>query len=256
MPTRAFTDLLPKVLPSVPGCPQPLAVQHIRDAAIRACERTLMWRYVQPKYQLLPGVFDYEYAKPVDTEVHVVFRAFVNDSPLEVLTLEQALDRYPEWADIYSGEDPSVVWSLTPPSYTGSDVYDETEFNPGSAFVLPPAIVAAAAQPRSITQVSPDRYIILPLPDGEDTYMMRMFYALKPTRTATGMDLVILNELEETVVHTALQQLLVMPGVSWSDRELASYHAKQGLFSMTERRARANLTNSRGTMTARFPSFE
>jgi hypothetical protein len=215
-----------------------------------------MWRYVQPKYQLLPGVFDYEYAKPVDTEVHVVFRAFVNDSPLEVLTLEQALDRYPEWADIYSGEDPSVVWSLTPPSYTGSDVYDETEFNPGSAFVLPPAIVAAAAQPRSITQVSPDRYIILPLPDGEDTYMMRMFYALKPTRTATGMDLVILNELEETVVHTALQQLLVMPGVSWSDRELASYHAKQGLFSMTERRARANLTNSRGTMTARFPSFE
>jgi hypothetical protein len=116
--------------------------------------------------------------------------------------------------------------------------------------------VAAAAQPRSITQVSPDRYIILPLPDGEDTYMMRMFYALKPTRTAAGMDLVILNELEETVVHTALQQLLVMPGVAWSDRELASYHAKQGLFSMTERRARANLTNSRGTMTARFPSFE
>jgi hypothetical protein len=256
MPTRAFTDLLPKVLPSVPGCPQPLAVQHIRDAAIRACERTLMWRYVQPKYQLLPGVFDYEYVKPVDTEVHVVFRALVNDSPLEVLTLEQALDSYPEWADIYSGEDPSVVWSLTPPSYTGSDVYDETEFNPGSAFVLPPAIVAAAAQPRSITQVSPDRYIILPLPDGEDTYMMRMFYALKPTRTAAGMDLVILNELEETVVHTALQQLLVMPGVAWSDRELASYHAKQGLFSMTERRARANLTNSRGTMTARFPSFE
>jgi hypothetical protein len=215
-----------------------------------------MWRYVQPKYQLLPGVFDYEYVKPVDTEVHVVFRALVNDSPLEVLTLEQALDSYPEWADIYSGEDPSVVWSLTPPSYTGSDVYDETEFNPGSAFVLPPAIVAAAAQPRSITQVSPDRYIILPLPDGEDTYMMRMFYALKPTRTAAGMDLVILNELEETVVHTALQQLLVMPGVAWSDRELASYHAKQGLFSMTERRARANLTNSRGTMTARFPSFE
>lgn len=256
MPTRAFTDLLPKVLPSVPGCPQPLAVQHIRDAAIRVCERTLAWRYVQPKYQLLPGVFDYEYVKPVDTEVHVVFRALVNDSPLEVLTLEQALDSYPAWADIYSGEDPSVVWSLTLPSYTGTDVYDETEFNPGSAFVLPPAIVADAAQPRSITQITPDRYIILPLPDGEDTYMMRMFYALKPSRTATGMDLVILNELEEAVVHTALQQLLVMPGVSWSDRELASYHAKQGLFTLTERRARANLTNSRGTMTARFPRFE
>ena len=255
MPTRAFTDVLPKVLPSVPGCPQPLVVQHIRDAAIRVCERTLAWRYAQPKFQLLPGVFDYEYQKPVDTEVHAVFRMLVNDSPLEVLTLEQALDAYPEWADIYSGEDPSVVWSLTPPSYTGSDVYDETEYNPGSAFVLPDAIVAAAAQPRSMTQLTPDRYLVLPLPDGEDTYMVRMFYALKPTRTAAGMDQTILNELEEPIVHSALQQLLVMPGVAWSDRELASYHAKQALFTLTERRARANLMNTRGTVTVRFPNF-
>jgi hypothetical protein len=179
----------------------------------------------------------------------------VNDSPLEVLTLEQALDAYPEWADIYSGEDPSVVWSLTPPSYTGSDVYDETEYNPGSAFVLPDAIVAAAAQPRSMTQLTPDRYLVLPLPDGEDTYMVRMFYALKPTRTAAGMDQTILNELEEPIVHSALQQLLVMPGVAWSDRELASYHAKQALFTLTERRARANLMNTRGTVTVRFPNF-
>lgn len=255
MPTRAFTDLLPKVLPSVPGCPQPLAVQHIRDAAIRVCERTLAWRYAQPKFQLLPGVFDYEYQKPVDTEVHAVFRVLVNDSPLEVLTLDQALAKYPEWADIFSGEDPSVVWSLTPPSYTGSDVYDEAEFNPGSAFVLPPAIVAEAAQPRSVTQLTPDRYVVLPLPDGEKTYMVRMFYALKPTRTAAGMDATLADELEEAITHSALQHLLVMPGVAWSDRELATYHARQALFTTTERRARANLMNTRGTMTARYPKF-
>lgn len=255
MPTRAFTDVLPKVLPSVPGCPQPLAEQHIRDAAIRVCERTLAWRYAQPKYQLLPGVFDYEYQKPTDTEVHAVFRAVVNDSALEVLTLEQALDKYPEWADIYSGEDPSVLWSLTPPSYTGSDVYDEAEFNPGSAFVLPDAVVAKAAQPQSMTQVSPDRYIVLPLPDGAATYMVRMFYALKPTRTAAGMDQAVLNEIEDAVVHSALQHLLVMPGVAWADRELASFHARQALFTTTERRARTNLTNARGTLTARFPKF-
>jgi len=255
MATRLFTDFLPKVLPNVPGCPQPLAVQHIRDAAIRVCERTLAWRYAQPKFQLLPGVFDYEYQKPAGTEVHAVFRALVNDSPLEVLTLEQALDKYPEWADIYSGEDPSTVWSLSPPGYMGSDVYDEAEFNPGSTFVLPPAIVAKAAQPRSITQMTADRYIVLPLPDGEDTYMVRMFYALKPTRTAAGMDKVLADELEEAIIHAALQQLLVMPGVAWNDRELATYHARQALFVTTERRARANLTNSRGTILARYPKF-
>lgn len=255
MATRAFTDLLPKVLPSAPGCPQPLAVQHIRDAAIRVCERTLAWRYTQPRFDLLPGVHEYVYDKPVDTEVHVLFDAMVNDRPLRRLTLEQALYQYPEWADLYSGEDPSVLWSLTAPGSYNSFDYNENLFNDNEAFVLPEAVVALAAEPRAVTQLTPDKYIVLPLPDAAQTYAVRMFYALKPTRTATGMDATLLNDLEEVVVHSALQHLLVMPEVAWSDRELASYHAKQGLFTLTERRARANLGNSRGTMVATAPRF-
>lgn len=255
MVTRLFTDLLPKVLPSVPGCPQPLAVQHIRDSAIRVCERTLAWRYVQPKFNLLPGVHEYLYDKPADTEVHVLFEAMVNDRPLNRLTLEQALYQYPDWADLYSGEDPSVVWSLTPSGAYNTSEYNEALFNDNPDFVLPDAVVAAATEPRAITQLTPDKYIVLPLPDNEKPYTVRMFYALKPTRTAAGMDQVIFDELEEVIVHGALQQLLVMPSVAWSDRELASYHAKQGLFTLTERRARANLGNARGTLVATYPKF-
>lgn len=255
MATRLFTDLLPKILPNVPGCPQPLAVQHIRDAAIRTCERTLAWRYVQPKYNLLPGVHEYIYDKPTETEVHVLFEAMVNDRPLSRLTLEQALYQHPEWADLYSGEDPAVLWSLTPPNSYNSHEYNEALFNDNSPFVLPDAVVAAASEPRVITQLTPDKYIVLPLPDNEKPYTVRMFYALKPTRTAAGMDAVVFNDLEDTIIHGALQQLLVMPGVAWSDRELASYHAKQGLFTLTERRARANLGNARGTLVATYPKF-
>lgn len=255
MATRLFTDLLPKILPSAPGCPQPLAVQHIRDAAIRVCERTLAWRYVQPKFNLLPGVHEYIYDKPVDSEVHVLFEAMVNDRPLERLTLEQALYKYPEWADLYSGEDPAILWSLTPSGAYNTYEYNEGLFNENAAFVLPDAVVAAASEPRSLTQLTPDKYIVLPLPDNAKSYTVRMFYALKPTRTAAGMDAVIFDDLEDVIVHSTLQQLLVMPGVAWSDRELASYHAKQGLFTLTERRARANLGNARGTLTAVYPKF-
>ena len=255
METRAFSDLLPKVLPSVPGCPQPLAIQHIRDAAVRVCERTLAWRYVQPKFNLTPGMHEYLYNKPADSEVHVLFQAMLNDSPMPPLTLEQAIAQYPEWADLYSGEDPSVVWSMTPSGSYNSFDYNEGLFNENSGFVVPDSIVAAASEPRAVTQLSPDKYIVLPLPDNEAVYTMRMFYALKPTRTATGMDQAVLNDLEEVIVHSTLQTLLVMPGVAWSDRELASYHAKQGLFATTERRARANLGNMRGTMVATAPKF-
>jgi 2-oxo-4-hydroxy-4-carboxy--5-ureidoimidazoline (OHCU) decarboxylase len=230
-------------------------IQYIRDAAIRVCERTLLWRYAQPTFSLLPGVHEYAYDKPANTEVHVLFDAMVNDRPLAKLTLEQALYQYPEWADLYSGEDPSVVWSLTPPGTFDESQYNEALFNPGSLFVLPAAVVAKASEPRSITQLTPDKYVVLPLPDNEKTYTTRMIYALKPTRDANDMDEAVFNELEEAILHSALQYLLVLPDVAWSDRELAAYHAKQFLREMTERRARANLGNMRGTMRATAPKF-
>lgn len=256
MADRTFASLVPRVQASAPGCPHATIVQYIRDSAIRTCERTLYWRYQIPLFNLLPGVSEYTYNKPLNTDVHAVFEAVVNDSPLERLTLEKAIELYPAWADLYSGEDPSVLWSLTPSGGTyNTPEYDEDEFNAGSTFILPDAIVAAASTPQSITQISPDKYVILPLPDNERTYQVRMFVALKPKRTATGMSEVILDELEEVIMHGALQHLLVLPNQAWSDRELASYHAKQYSFQTAERRARANLGTVRGTMRARMQPF-
>jgi len=253
MPTVPFTHLLSRVLPNVPGCPQPLALQHIRDAAIRVCERTLAWRHVQVPYDLMPGVYEYAYAKPEGSEVHVLFAAHVNNSPLEILTLEQALHKYPGWADLYSGVDPLSLWGQ-PGGVNGSE-FNGAEFNGGSTFTLTDEAMESASEPRSVTQVSPDKYVVLPLPGGERSYTLRMFYALRPSRSADGMDGTVLDELLEAITHSALQQLLVMPGVAWSDRELASYHARQALRDTTERRARANLGNMRGTLLATAPRF-
>jgi hypothetical protein len=256
MADRTFASLVPRINPSVPGCPQSTIVQYIRDAAIRACERTLYWRYAVPLFNLLPGVHEYNYSKPANTDVHALFDAIVNDRSLEKLTLDKALELYPKWVDLYSGQDPSVVWSLTPPISTfNAPEFNETQFNANSAYVLPDSIVADGSTPRSICQVTPDKYIILPLPDATVAYRMRMFVALKPKRSATGMDEVIMDELEEVLMHGALQHLLVLPDTNWSDRELAAYHAKQFTYQVAERRARANLGNMRGTMRARMQPF-
>lgn len=255
MATRTFASLVPRLNPSVPGCPQYTMVEYIRDAAIRVCERTLAWRYAQPTFNLLPGVHEYAYNRPAGTEVSVLLRAMLNDRPLPALTLEQALMQYPAWADLFSGEDPSVLWSETEPGVFDESIYNETLFNPGSAFVLPDAVVAAASEPRAITQVSPDKFIVLPLPDAAKTYTMRMFYALRPARDATGMDETMFNLLEEAILHGALQHLLVLPNVSWSDRELAAYHAKQFLREVMMRRANTNIGNTSATVRAVIPKF-
>jgi len=255
MADRTFASLVPRVQASVPGCPHATIVQYIRDSAIRTCERTLAWRYQVPLFNLLPGVHEYLYDKPDGTDVHAMFEAVVNKRPLERLTLEKAIELYPQWADLYSGEDPSVVWSQTPSGSFNSFDYNEALFNENSPYVLPPEIVADGSTPQSITQVSPDKFIILPLPDAEQTYQCRMFVALKPKRSATGMDEVIFDELEEVIMHGALQHLLVLPNQAWSDRELAAYHAKQYVFQTAERRARANLGTNRGMMRARMQPF-
>lgn len=250
MATRPFTDLLDRFLPNVPGCPQPLAIQQIRRAAIRVCERTLVWRHTPTPFRVLPGVHEYSYPKPTDTDVHAVFRAVMNDTPLEVLTLEQALDRYPAWADLYSGESVATVWSETPPASWGSFEYNEALFNEGSDFVLPDSAVEGASEPRIFTQLTPDKYILLPLPDNDEVYTLRLFLALKPSRTASGMEDAIFTDLEDSILHSALQETLTMPNVAWGDRQLATYHAKQYHAHVNERRARANLTAARGQIRA------
>ena len=222
MITKDFSALAVRLQPTVPGCPRQTIVQYIRDAAIKACERTLAWRYQQAKFNLTAGTYVYNFNKPADTQVHAVFGAMMNDTPLEVLTLDRALQLYPAWGDKYT---------------TSGD------------------IATYGSQPRSLTQISPHQFAVLPLPDAQRTYTMRMFYALKPSRSATGMDEVLFDELEDVIMHGALQQLLVLPNTNWSDRELAAYHAKQFVFQLAERRARANLGNARGTMRAQAQPF-
>jgi hypothetical protein len=255
MADRTFASLISRINPSVPGCPQPTIIQHIRDTAIRVCERSLIWRYQVPTFALSPGVFEYYYDKPTGTDVHAVFGAVLNDRPMERLTLEQAIHAYPQWADIYSGLTAVELWSLVDPGAFNSDEYNETPFNANPNTTVPDEAVADGGEPTVICQLTADKYIVLPLPDKAKTYMMRMFVALKPKRTATGMDEAIFDEIEDVLVHGALQHLLVIPNKNWSDRELAAYHAKQYLFHVNERRARANLGNMRGTLRAQMQPF-
>ena len=222
MATRSYISLAARINPSVPGCSLPMLEQYIRDASIATCERTLAWRYEQPTFNLTPGVYKYAYSKPVETTVQTVMYASLNDSPLSAVTLEDATRRYPNWAKT---------------STTDAD------------------IALYGSQPMVFTQLSPNSYIVLPAPDAEATYTIRMIYALKPTRDSEGMDEVIMNELEPAIIHKTLQELLVLPGVAWSDRELASYHAKQFISKVSEYRANASLGNMRASVSVRMRPF-
>jgi len=254
MAIRELSSLVSRVSPNVPGCPQHTIIQFVTEAARRTAERTLAWRYEIPLFSLDPGVHEYYFNAPAGTDVHAIFRTLVNDSPLENLTLDQATHRYPAWADLFSGVDPSVIWAGNSGGFN-QDEYNEGEFNNSPALTLSDAALADASEPRAITQLSPDKFVVLPLPDDEKTYTVRMFVALKPKLTATTMDSAALDDLEEVIVHGALQNLMVIPNSNWTSTELATYHAKQYSFQVAERRARANIGNSRAALMAKAQPF-
>lgn len=246
MTDKTFASLIPRINPNVPGCPQPLMESIIRTAAIRTCERTLAWRHAQPTYNLTPSVHQYFYRKPANADVHAVFDAAVNGYPLDRVTLEEALRRYPAWADLYSGVPYDQLWTEGG-TFNGQE-FNEGGFNAGSTFTLTDDALENTSEPRIITQLGPDQFIVLPSPDDEKEYALRLIYALKPKRTATSMPEQIFDELEDAIFHGALQDLLIMPNQAWKDRELAAYHARQYTYHVTERRARANLGAARGAV--------
>jgi hypothetical protein len=232
-----------------------MILDYIRDAAIRVCERTLLWRHVQPKFTLTAGVPEYPFERPQYTDVHVLLAATLNDRQLELLTMEQALGKYPEWADLFGGMSLPDVWANSPSGSFNSFGANEGLFNESPNVNLATARFESGSEPRTLTQVTPDRFLVMPFPDDARDYDLRMFYALKPSRTATAMPRALFDELEDAILHTALQHLLVMPGVEWNDRELATYHARQALLEIAGRRARANLGFARGSLTASAPRF-
>ena len=211
MATRLFSDLVNRLAPSVPGCPQPVIVTHIRNAAIDACERTNAWRYQHAAVTTTAGTFEYSFVPESGAEVYSILTANINGTALNSITLEALHDLYPKY---------------------------------------PSTVVAERATPQYFFQLSPITFHVALVPYNS-TDKINMFVSQRPTRASTGMNEAVMDDLEDAIMHGALQQLLTLPERTWSDNELAAYHAKQFIFKVNERRARVNIGAARAAPTVR-----
>jgi len=216
MATRLFSDLVNRIAANAPGAPQPVIISHIRDAAIETCERTLGWRYEQATITLTAGTYAESFLPPdANTEVQAILTASINGNDLPAKTIEGIHQLYPKY---------------------------------------PSSVAAERTTPQYVTQVDPDTFYLVPVPiNSTDT--VEMFLALKPIRSATGMDKTAMDAMETVIVHGALQSLLTMPETTWSDTELAAYHAKQYTYKTAAHRANVTVGAGRSTLTARSPSW-
>lgn len=107
MTTTAFTSWYEDVLPYVPGCPPPVALQKIRQAAIDYCRISRSWRYldldpidlVAAQQTYVIGTTAALGSLPADVVVCHVYQALYNDVPLDALTPAQFRAKSETWFD-------------------------------------------------------------------------------------------------------------------------------------------------------------
>lgn len=82
-----WSDFLPYVLPSAPGCPDPVAEFNLRIAAQDFCARTRVWRATLPDITttLVLDIGPYPLGLPEDTELVRIERSTMNGRPIDVL---------------------------------------------------------------------------------------------------------------------------------------------------------------------------
>lgn len=89
---KPIDDLLYHVLPFAPECPEPTAIEHLRQAAIRFCRHTRAWREQFVGVAAAPTVL--VLPEPAQSQLFEIEAAWFNDYPLDRRPVQE-LEDYP-----------------------------------------------------------------------------------------------------------------------------------------------------------------
>lgn len=87
-------EFLPKVLPFAPGCPEPVALEHIRNAAMEFCEETKLWRF-DDSFDV--GNDPNVVCTPSGAVIHEIERCDFNGKKLDPAGIGWLDEHHPDW---------------------------------------------------------------------------------------------------------------------------------------------------------------
>lgn len=130
--------MLPRVLPFVPGAPDPLVFQHLREAARDLCDRARFWLQTDTLPIAAP---DFEQVLTIpDVDVVAIKAGSIDGGcPLEPKTVAELDDIRPGWAEDTCEAEARYVTQLEPGAIT---VYPRQAGTLTLRLVLRPSLVA------------------------------------------------------------------------------------------------------------------
>lgn len=109
----SYDDFLPEVLPYVHDCPQPVAINAIRNACIEFCDQSQYLLYEHDPITYTANVGSYEFDPPTDTSVARVDSAWTQDFPLHPKSQDELKTMFGfAWRELVG--DPRFYTQLSP----------------------------------------------------------------------------------------------------------------------------------------------
>lgn len=192
-----YADFLNYVIPWVPGCPTPLALQEIRNAMIELCEKALIIQRDHHPVTVLSNITDYDFEPPEGYLVTKIMKMWYLGQEMRPEQLDHQLLR----GYAYNND---VVTHL--PRQMGD--------------------------PRFYSQKDEYGFFVWPIPKETKVDGITIRVALKPKRICPDecdpVDDMIFEDYAETIAAGAKRRLMLIPKKPYSDPNQAT--AEQQLF--------------------------
>lgn len=200
----AYENFFPNILPEVPGVAEMVAENAVRNAVIEFCEKSLILQRDHDPITVVQNIVDYDLEPPTGYIVVKVMKAWLENAELTPLAPDFVRE--------------AAVYNRLFSSYQ-----------------------ANSDTPRAFLQKDERTVSLWGVPDKNYKSGLTMRVALKPTRAATTVEDVILEDYAETIASGALYRLMMSAGKPYTNAELAAVH--KGLFQQGINVARQRATH-------------
>ena len=86
MATVKYEDLLPDIIPMVPGCTDTLIENTIRNTVIELCEKSEVYQAELDPVDTVANTYEYDFEPPTGTVVHKILWATYDGNDLEAVS--------------------------------------------------------------------------------------------------------------------------------------------------------------------------
>ena len=109
--------------------------------------------------------------------------------------------------------------------------------------------------PTSVTAPEPDRVKLNRIPEATVIDGLKVTFAVRPTDAALSVNDKLFNDWRDTIKYGALQELMEIPGKSWSDMKQSVWYGTRFNFGIQKGKARATMGNMKKSTSAVMRSW-